>query len=62
MLLISCNITPFTPVLAPAGLHHIRAPLVDLEVRGVPALQYFGNVVWQDQVFQKLNAGGGMCV
>jgi hypothetical protein len=43
----------------PAGLHHIRAPLVDLEVRGVPALQYFGNVVWQDEVFTKLNAGEG---
>jgi len=24
----------------------------------VPALQYFGNVIWQDEVFQKLNAGG----
>ncbi len=24
-----------------------EAPLVDLEVRGVPALQYFGNQVWQ---------------
>jgi hypothetical protein len=40
-----------------AGLHHIRAPLVDLEVRGVPALQYFGNVIWTDDVFEKLNAG-----
>lgn len=23
------------------------APLLDLEVRGVPALQYFGSVVWR---------------
>lgn len=23
-----------------------EAPLLDLEVRGVPALQYFGNIVW----------------
>jgi len=25
-----------------------EAPLLDLEVRGVPALQYFGNIVWPD--------------
>ena len=24
-----------------------EAPLVDLEVRGVPALQYFGDVAWK---------------
>ena len=24
-----------------------EAPLVDLEVRGVPALQYFGSQVWK---------------
>ena len=24
----------------------IQAPLFDLEVRGVPALQYFGSKVW----------------
>lgn len=24
-----------------------QAPLVDLEVRGVPGLQYFGNVAWK---------------
>lgn len=41
-----------------AGLTHVRAPLVDVEVRGVPALQYFGGVVWQPEVFEKLNAGG----
>ena len=29
------------------GLEVIEAPLVDLEVRGVPALQYFGQVVWR---------------
>ncbi len=30
------------------GLQLVRAPLIDLEVRGIPALQYFGGVVWQD--------------
>lgn len=30
------------------GLAQIQAPYVDLEVRGLPALQYFGNLVWQD--------------
>jgi arsenite-transporting ATPase len=24
-----------------------QAPLVDMEVRGVPGLQYFGNVAWK---------------
>jgi arsenite-transporting ATPase len=38
-------------------LNHIRAPLVDVEVRGVPALQYFGGVVWKDEYFEELNAG-----
>lgn len=28
-------------------LELIKAPLVDLEVRGVPALQYFGAQVWK---------------
>ena len=28
-------------------LEVVEGPLVDLEVRGVPALQYFGNKVWQ---------------
>lgn len=28
-------------------LQLIEGPLFDLEVRGVPALQYFGNVVWK---------------
>ena len=27
----------------------IEAPLFDLEVRGVPALQYFGGRVWDSQ-------------
>jgi len=30
------------------SLTQIQAPYVDLEVRGLPALQYFGNLVWQD--------------
>lgn len=30
-----------------ADLRQLRAPLVDLEVRGLPALQYFGGLVWQ---------------
>lgn len=38
-------------------LNHVRAPLVDLEVRGLPALQYFGSVIWKDQVFEKINSG-----
>jgi hypothetical protein len=33
---------------------------VDLEVRGVPALGYFGNVVWRD-VFDRMNAGATGC-
>lgn len=24
----------------------LKSPLIDLEVRGVPALQYFGSIVW----------------
>ena len=28
-------------------LRLLNSPLVDLEVRGVPALQYFGGIVWQ---------------
>lgn len=30
-----------------AELQLITGPLCDLEVRGVPALTYFGNVVWK---------------
>ncbi|KAK9815912.1 hypothetical protein WJX72_011818 [[Myrmecia] bisecta] len=33
-----------------AGLAQVQAPLVDLEVRGLPALTYFGGRVWQEQV------------
>lgn len=33
-----------------ADLRQLRAPLVDLEVRGMPALQYFGGLVWQDAI------------
>jgi hypothetical protein len=36
----------------------VRAPLVDLEVRGVPALTYFGTTLWTDAVFDALNEGG----
>lgn len=32
------------------GLQLVRAPLIDLEVRGIPALEYFGGVVWQDTI------------
>lgn len=39
------------------GLNQVMAPLVDLEVRGVPALQYFSKVVWNDDTFQQLNGG-----
>lgn len=28
-------------------LEVVEGPLVDLEVRGVPALQYFGEQVWR---------------
>lgn len=28
-------------------LQLIEGPLFDLEVRGVPALQYFGSIVWK---------------
>lgn len=31
-------------------LRVIKAPLLDLEVRGVPALRYFGDLVWTDVV------------
>jgi len=30
-----------------SGLQVVEAPIIDLEVRGVPALQYFGNQVWK---------------
>jgi arsenite/tail-anchored protein-transporting ATPase len=31
------------------GLEVVQAPLLDLEVRGLPALEYFGRVVWRDE-------------
>jgi arsenite-transporting ATPase len=30
-----------------SGLQLVEGPLLDLEVRGLPALQYFGGVVWK---------------
>ena len=42
-----------------AGLAQLRAPLLDLEARGVPALKYVSGVVWdQDGAADDL-AGGG---
>jgi hypothetical protein len=41
-----------TPLPCP----QVQAPLIDLEVRGVPALGYFGSVVWKD-VFEDMNRG-----
>lgn len=29
-----------------SGLRLIQAPLLDAEIRGVPALTYMGNIVW----------------
>ncbi|PNW69686.1 hypothetical protein CHLRE_24g755097v5, partial [Chlamydomonas reinhardtii] len=37
-------------------LRKVIAPMVDVEVRGVPALSYFGNVVWKD-VYDQMNQG-----
>ena len=34
------------PIPACRELDVVEAPLFDLEVRGVPALQYFGSRVW----------------
>lgn len=33
-----------------SDLRQIRAPLVDYEVRGLPALTYFGGMVWRDAI------------
>ena len=41
-----------------AGLQQLRAPLVDLEVRGLPALRYFGSLAWQ-AVIERMAAGAG---
>lgn len=32
------------------SLNVVEAPLLDLEVRGVPALRYFGQQVWKDDM------------
>jgi len=37
-------------------LKKIEAPIIDLEVRGIPALSYFGNIVW-NEVYDSMNAG-----
>jgi arsenite/tail-anchored protein-transporting ATPase len=37
-------------------LNIIQAPLLDLEVMGLPALQYFGSLVWKDE---EDNGGNG---
>ena len=29
------------------GLHIMQAPLVDMEIRGVPALKFLGDIVWK---------------
>ncbi|CAD5165260.1 unnamed protein product [Musa acuminata subsp. malaccensis] len=29
------------------GLKLIQAPLVDVEIRGVPALRFMGDIVWK---------------
>lgn len=33
-----------------SDLRQLRAPLVDYEVRGLPALTYFGGMVWRDAI------------
>lgn len=30
-----------------AGLTLIQAPLVDMEIRGVPALRFLGDIIWK---------------
>lgn len=37
-------------------LRQIQAPLVDLEVRGLPALAYFGGQMWKDTL-PEMSAG-----
>ena len=29
------------------GLNIMQAPLVDMEIRGVPALKFLGDIVWK---------------
>lgn len=37
-------------------LDQITAPMLDLEVRRIPALTYFGGMIWKD-VFGRMNDG-----
>ncbi|GMH39761.1 hypothetical protein BSKO_07659 [Bryopsis sp. KO-2023] len=39
-------------------LNRVSAPMLDLEVRGIPALTYFGGMIWRD-VFDEMNASPG---
>lgn len=43
------------PALKP--LRILNSPMVDLEVRGVPALQYFGGVVWGEALDEYVSGG-----
>ena len=36
-----------------SSLEQLKSPLLDLEVKGVPALQYFGRSLWQDSSILK---------
>ena len=40
------------------GLRRLQAPYLDLEVRGVPALRYFGDVLWRDALDEFSSAPG----
>jgi hypothetical protein len=44
------------PCLASPSASQVKAPLIDLEVRGVPALTYFGSTLWSDEVLAKMDA------
>ena len=50
-----------TPQLCPKTSRQVQAPLVDLEVRGVPALSYFGRIVWA-QTLPDMAAGEHLAV
>lgn len=54
LMVVSCLTSALHDFLSHCA--QIEAPVIDLEVRGVPALSYFGNIVWP-QVFDELNAG-----
>ena len=38
-------------------MQQVQAPLVDLEVRGVPALRYFGGIIWASSLDAMLPGG-----